>query len=472
LRPRAQLHLLDRYAELEALRGEVAALVARVRRVRRELDDLLLHDQERAHRADLLKFQIGEIEAAALEPGEEEPLLEERARLANAEELAELVTKALLALEEGEGETPAAMDLLGVAFRALDGLARVDASLEPQLELAESANYQVQELVRSLHDYEEQIEYNPRRLRVVEDRLALIHRLKRKYGETVEEVLAYGERAAQELNSLTHSDERVSELRAQEARLLNELSALAPQLSRGRREAAQRLAQAIERELQDLRMAGARFGVAFEWRPDPEGVPLPEDVTELRFQVTGEGVERSGEVEDDGPSVAFDGTGIDQIEFLVSANPGEPLKPMAKIASGGETARLMLSLKAVLSRADETATLIFDEIDQGIGGRVGATVGEKLWRLTEAASPTETRHQVLCVTHLPQLAGFGDVHFHVEKVVAGERTVTRVRRLQGPERVDELVQMLGARGEAGHRSAALMLEQVDEVKQRARQSSS
>ncbi|HHS97642.1 MAG TPA: hypothetical protein ENK08_07045 [Chloroflexi bacterium] len=157
--------------------------------------------------------------------------------------------------------------------------------------------------------------------------------------------------------------------------------------------------------------------------------------------------------------VAFDTTGVDRVEFLVSPNPGEPLKPLAKIASGGETSRLMLALKAVLSRADETPTLIFDEIDQGIGGRVGATVGEKLWRLTLAEEGT-VAHQVLCVTHLPQLAGFGDLHLKVEKQVLEGRTVTRVRALEGADRVEELAQMLGAGGEEGRRSAERILQEA------------
>jgi DNA repair protein RecN (Recombination protein N) len=217
------------------------------------------------------------------------------------------------------------------------------------------------------------------------------------------------------------------------------------------------LATGIEEELRDLRMEGARFGVDFQWKEDPGGVPVQ------RSQVGESASQRVSELTEG--RFAFDSTGIDRIEFLVSPNPGEPLKPLAKIASGGETSRLMLALKAVLSRADETETLVFDEIDQGIGGRVGATVGEKLWGLTVGAETGgHLQHQVLCVTHLPQLAGFGDVHFHVEKHVEqtelGERTVTRVRQLEGEARVAELAQMLGGSGEAAHRSAEEILEEV------------
>jgi len=445
LRVREHVNLLDRYAELWSLRTQVAELAGKVRRVRRELEDLILREQEMVHRADLLQFQLGEIGAAELEPDEEQELLDERIRLTNAEQLAELTTEALGALDAqgaGQEETPTALDLLGMALRALEKLARVDPALEPQLRAAESDNYQMEELARSLRDYEEQVEYNPRRLQKVEERLALIRRLERKYGSTIPEVLDYAEKAAQELDAITHSEERIAELQEEEARLLVELGDLAVELSRQRREAAQRLAAEIETELHDLRMEGARFGVDFQWKEDPHGAPVSAP------QISD--VER----------VAFDASGIDRVEFLVSPNPGEPLKPMAKIASGGETSRLMLALKTVLSRADETATLVFDEIDQGIGGRVGATVGEKLWGLAVGAEPGGLNHQVLCVTHLPQLAGFGDTHFHVEKVTTGERTVTRIRPLQGRARVEELALMLGGSGEAAYLGAEEILEQV------------
>lgn len=470
LRVREHANLLDRYAELWPLRAQVAELVGQVRAVRQELTDLVRSEQELAHRADLLQFQIGEIETAALQPSEEEELLAERLRLANAEQLAALTGEALQALGSEEGQI-GALDLLGVGLRAMEKLVHVDPGLEPQLRAAESVNYQVEDLVRSLRDYGERVEHNPRRLREVEERLALIRRLERKYGAKIPDVLAYAKKAVHELDTITHSEERIAELRAEEERLLAELGQLAVDLSLKRREAAQRLAAGIEEELRDLRMEGARFGVDFQWRPDSDGAPLSQGVSGLRFQVSGSGVEplEAGNLElETRPRVAFDYSGIDRVEFLVSPNPGEPLKPMAKVASGGETSRLMLALKTVLSRADETPTLIFDEIDQGIGGRVGATVGEKLWSLVVGIGPGGLRHQVLCVTHLPQLAGFGDEHLHVEKRVeetaAGERTVTRVRKLEGRARVEELAQMLGASGEAAYRSAEEILAQVARTK--------
>jgi DNA repair protein RecN (Recombination protein N) len=455
LRVREHVNLLDRYAELWPLRTQVADLARQVRAVRRELEDLLRSEQELAHRADLLKFQISEIEAAVLQPGEEKELLEDRLRLTNAEQLAELVGDALRAIEAGEEETPTALDLLGTALRALEGLARVDSTMESQLQVAENVSYQMEELVRNLRDYQEQVEYNPRRLQEVEERLGLIRQLQRKYGSTIPDVLSYAEKAAQELDTITHSEERIAELQVEGKRLLAALGKRAVELSQERREAAQQLAAGIEQELNNLRMEGAQFGVDFQWKDDPDGVPVEAAVDQQSDELT----ERW---------VAFDSTGVDHVEFLVSPNPGEPLKPLAKIASGGETSRLMLALKAVLSRADETPTLVFDEIDQGIGGRVGATVGEKLWGLATGTASSDLHHQVLCVTHLPQLAGFGDVHLrvekHVEQTESGERTVTRVQHLEGEVRVEELAQMLGSSGEAAYRSAEEILEQVARLK--------
>lgn len=457
LRVREHIFLLDRFAGLEPLRARVASLVEQVRAVRRERVALEQDEKERARRIDLLQYQIAEIEAANLRPGEEEELAEERVRLANAEHLALLLAEALRALDEGGTEGAAATDLIGRAVRALEGLARIDGTLTPRLQEAEELLYRLQDLADGLRDYRRRVEYNPRRLAEVEERLDLIRRLKRKYGATVAEVLDYARRAAAELEAITHSEERIADLLAQEERLLAELGHVVLELSARRREAAHRLAAGIERELRDLRMAGARFDVEFRWEEDPEGIPLTPDLL-ARYGL--EGMEPVGRV-------AFDATGIDRVEFLVSPNPGEPLKPLAKIASGGETSRLMLALKAVLCRVDETPTLIFDEIDQGIGGRVGATVGEKLWRLSIAGPDGGLAHQVLCVTHLPQLAGFGDAHLRVEKVPLEGRTVTRVTALEGPARVEELAQMLGASGESAYRSAEEILEEARLRKQEA-----
>jgi DNA repair protein RecN (Recombination protein N) len=463
LKVRAHRDLLDRYGELWALRSQVAAKVTELRRVRGELNELLRDERALARRADLLQFQVEEIGNANLRSGEEEELTQERNRLANAEELMALVNEAHGALREAsaEGEGVAAFDLIGQALRALTALTRIDSGLESQRETLESIYYQLDDLASSLQDYQETMEsrWSPRRLAQVEDRLDLIHRLKRKYGDSIEAILAFAERAAADLEAITHSEERVEELQAQEAALLEEIGGLAAELSVQRRQAAEHLAAAVEAELADLKMEGARFSVDFQWKEAADGARIPQA--------------RLPDVQIPNPEsrYAFDTTGIDQIEFLVSPNPGEEPKPMVKIASGGETARLMLALKTVLSRADETPTLIFDEIDQGIGGRVGATVGRKLWGLTMGDGEA-IGHQVLCVTHLPQLAGYGDQHYKVEKQIIptpgtagdGQRTVTMVHPLGEEARVEELAQMLGVVSESTQESAREILAQVAQTK--------
>ncbi|MCS7220567.1 MAG: DNA repair protein RecN [Anaerolineae bacterium] len=440
LRVREHLELLDRYAGLGSERAEMARLVHALRQVRAELAELRRDERELARRIDLLTYQVQEIAAARLEPGEDEALEAERRRLANAEQLLHLTTQVMQALENGSEEQMSAVDLLGQAVQMLARLSRIDPDVETMRQQIEDLSYQLSDVVHELRRYRDRVEFNPARLAEVEERLELIHNLKRKYGDSIEEILAFGERAQAELDGITHAGERIAELDAEEERLLYAIGELGQRLSAARREAGTRLAQAVERELDDLRMEHARFSVDFQWQEDPEGAYVGDR------------------------RVAFDATGLDRVEFLISANPGEPLRPLARVASGGETARLMLALKAVLSRADETPTLIFDEIDVGIGGRVGAVVGRKLWGLTAPDAQGRRAHQVLCVTHLPQLAAYGDVHYHVSKAVEGERTLTHVRRLEGDERVDELAAMLGAPTAAGRASAAAMLAEAETAK--------
>jgi DNA repair protein RecN (Recombination protein N) len=425
--------LLDRYSELWPLRSEMAALVRKVHAVRRDLAALRRDERELARRTDLLQYQVREIEAARLEPDEEQELVQERTLLANAEQLGDLVDEVQLALYEGEEEQVSALDLVQAAVRALSGLARLDASTAPLLETAETLSYQLEDLSELVREYRERIEFDPRRLNVVEERLALIHSLQRKYGDRIEDVLAYAGRARKELETIEHSEERIAELEADEDRLLRKIGQVGIDLSNRRREAGERLSAGIEAELEQLSMARARFGVDLAWRDDDQGAFV------------------------DGRRVAFDLSGLDRVEFLIAPNVGEPLKPLVRIASGGETSRLMLALKTVLAQADRTPTLIFDEIDAGIGGRVGSVVGQKLWALTVGDGGKARNHQVLCVTHLPQLASYADLHFHVRKGVVGDRTVTNVHPLDGEEQERELAGMLGAITEQTRASAREMV---------------
>ena len=432
LRPREHLILLDRFANLDDEREAVARAVRELAALRKELADLRQHERDRERQLDVLKFQVAEIVAAKLSPDEAESLTEERTRLANAEKLATLVKEALDALDGGE-EARSAGDQLSLAARAVGALAAIDATRAEQQATANVLVEQLHQLAGELRDYRDRFEFNPARLELVDDRLHLLRGLQRKYGASLDEVLAFGERAQQELETLERSTERIGELEAQELATLRQIGEVGTRLSDARRAAARQLAKGIERELKELRMDGAKFGVAQEWSDDATGA----------FAA--------------GRRLSFDASGLDRVEFLIAPNPGEGLKPLVKIASGGETARLMLALKGVLARADRTPTLIFDEIDQGIGGRVGATVGAKLWRLA-------TAHQVLCITHLPSLAAWGDQHFRVEKLVDGKRTTTQVTELDQNEQVSELALMLGVTGARAQQGARELLQSVRQEK--------
>ena len=437
LRVPAHQRLLDRFGGLEAQRGTLGQEVKKLQAVRKELASLLRDEQELARRVDQLTYQVEEIETTRLKPGEEEELNAERSRLANSEQLSQLSGEAYAALYEGNEEQLSTYDLLGQIVRVLNQLRSIDPNLEEQEQLAESLAIQVDELARAVRDYQESIEFSPARLTQVEERLSLIYSLKRKYGNSIQEILAFGERARAELENVSHSEERIEALQEEEEQLRRIIGDMADALSQARREAGERLAAQVEAQLADLNMEEAQFAVDLAWTDDPGGVYVGER------------------------TLACDERGVDRIEFLIAPNLGEGLKPLVKIASGGETSRLMLALKTVLSVADETPTLIFDEIDQGIGGRVGGVVGRKLWGLTQADG---LQHQVLCVTHLPQIAGYANTHYHVEKGISGERTTTRIQILSRAERVDELATMLGTPSDGTRRSAQEILDEAAAVR--------
>jgi DNA repair protein RecN (Recombination protein N) len=418
LNVKKHLSLLDRFAVTSGLLEDYQSSYRTWQAIRRELDQLRKLERDADRRMELLSFQIEEIEAAKPVVDEEQELKDERNRLANAENLAEYGRTALSLLDEANPEMPGISDLVGQVLHALHGLTRIDGSQANLAEQADSLSVLVNELSRDLRSYLDQIEYNPRRLEVVEERLEVLRTLQRKYGGSIEAVLAYARKGREELENITHATERIEELTTQEELIRKTLGDKAQHLSQQRKQSATTLSVAVEKELLDLSMEGARFEVSFTTQPDEKGLTLESDET-----------------------VRFDEHGIDQVEFLIAPNPGEGLKPMVKIASGGETARLMLALKRVLAQADEVPTLIFDEIDQGIGGRIGFVVGEKLWHLARD-------HQVLCVTHLPQLAAFGDQHLRVLKEVQDGRTLTLVEALGLEGRRKELAQMLGAISES------------------------
>jgi DNA repair protein RecN (Recombination protein N) len=416
LRVAEHVELLDRWGALTELRRSAQSLRGRLRRLQRELADLSGDARELTRRADLLTHQIGEIAAARLDPGEEEALRHALRVQAGAQEILQLAARAYGALS-GEGdEGSCARDLLGVATQALGQLAGIDADADPLGEQAGTLAAQLEDLAANLRTYRERIEYDPGRLAEVEERLGVIFALKRKYGSSIDEILAFAEGAEAELRELQGRDQRIAGLEAERASLLSDLRAVIAELSERRRRAAESLRERVVEELATLGMAG-RFEVQM-------GEASPESE--------------------------------EPVEFLLSLNPGEPPRPLVKIASGGETSRVMLAIKAALTGADPHPTLVFDEIDSGIGGRVGEVVGGKLWQLG--------RHsQVLAVTHLPQIAAFGDVHLRVEKLVESGRTVTRVNQLTGESRITELSDMFGSDRDAGRLQAAALLDRAGQL---------
>uniref|UniRef100_A0A831UCI9 DNA repair protein RecN n=1 Tax=Geobacter metallireducens TaxID=28232 RepID=A0A831UCI9_GEOME len=396
LRTDNHLTLLDGFGGLLPLREAYAAVYADYRETLGRIRELEEGEREAARRLDLLSFQAGEIREAALRPGEDEELERERGLLVHGEKLLCGSQEAYAALYGDDG---AVLDRLAEVRGKLAGIAGIDESLAPLLDSLGAAAAQLEDAAFTLRDYASRVEADPARLERVEERLDLIRRLKKKYAPTVEEILAFGEAADREIDSLANRERTRGELDAALEKLRKELAAKGGELSAKRRAAAKELKLAMEREVRQLAMKHALFEVAFEELPEPRA------------------------------------TGLERAEFLFSPNPGETPKPLSKIASGGELSRLMLALKQIHPECD-VPTLVFDEVDTGIGGATSALVGEKLKRVSRG-------QQVLCITHLPQVAAFADHHYLVEKRVEGGRTATAVTPLDGEARVTEMARMLG-----------------------------
>ncbi|HEX2280734.1 MAG TPA: DNA repair protein RecN [Thermomicrobiales bacterium] len=443
LRSGAQLELLDRFAGVTSLREQVAAEYRLWRSARQRLDRFDDEQRDRAQRLDALRFQSEEIFQADLQPDEDETLRQERARLANAERLAQAAGDAFSALEGAQSDTLAVgggLDQIRAVEAAVEEIASVDEGLEALATRVRDALFVLEEVATELRDYAEGLQFDPDRLAEIDERLELIRGMKRKYGPDIASIMAYGETIQTEIETLEGEDRDIDSLRHEEQLARERLSRTAKALSAQRRDASSDLAARVERTIHELNMGRADFEVRFSTQPDDDGIEI------------------------DGATVAVDSTGVDRVSFYLAANTGEELRPLARVASGGETARLMLALKSILSDADETPTLVFDEIDVGVGGRSGQVVGEKLWGLTRS-------HQVIVISHLPQIAAFADRHVTMIKDETNGRTETTSQIMTGDARTDELAMMFdGLPVSAESRAnARALLERVEAWKSRVAQ---
>jgi DNA repair protein RecN (Recombination protein N) len=444
LDPETHIAVLDRHAGLADEAEALAGPFRRLREVDAELEALRRDRREAERRREMLDYQAAEIEKAHLAAGEEEALRQEKQIQASAGRLAELSSDAYQLLYDDED---AVVSRLGQIYRKVEELAAIDPRLAPHLEAKAAVRAGLDDLALFLRDYREGLQVSPGRLDEIESRLDLVERLKRKYGATVEEVIAFGARCRADLASLGSPEEREAALQREKEELAGKYLAAARALSRKRRSAARDLEKKMQSELAELAMEKTRFKVQFQ--PDVAG-------------------------DDDG--AVWTEQGLETAEFLISPNPGEELRSLARIASGGELSRILLALNSVAtddepeegpghaqrSRSNsergfiprERKTLVFDEVDAGIGGRVAEVVGRKLRAIAE-------RHQVLCVTHLPQIASMADSHFVVRKRVERGRTITDVRPLADAERVEEVARMLGGETitETARRHAREMVKQ-------------
>lgn len=401
LNPVKHIRLLDRFcgAGFGEAMEEYKNSRQRLKDLEKQLAILIGDESQREQRMDMLLFQKEEIEAAELREGEEDALLEQKKRLSSMERLIRLTGESITLLYDGDDRAPSACDQLGDALVKLQEAAEYDAALSPLADALADGYAAVEDCARELKREAEKQEADPEELERIEERLQLFYKLKRKYGGSIEAVLEFYEKAVQELEFLSNSSEKAAELSAKKAEEEKRLSALAETLTARRRATAEQVEEQIETALHDMEMKHARFHIQIEEKAD------------------------------------WGADGKDKVEFLISANAGEPLKPLAKIASGGEMSRVMLALKTVLVDADEIGTFIFDEIDTGVSGRTARRVGEKMRFLGG-------KRQLLCITHLPQIAAMADNHFLIEKESDAGETVTRVTALDEEGAVREVARLM------------------------------
>ncbi|MDK6598101.1 DNA repair protein RecN [Aerococcus urinae] len=427
LDPKNHLDLLDQYAGKRIVqeKEDYEKDYQNYREAKKAIKDFALNEQEVAQRLDLLKFQLNEIELAQLVEGEDEELTEERQKLQSYQNIVASLGQALNALSEGEGN---AVDLLSESSQALGQIEDLDSDYKAYYEQAQSAYYSVQELAYSIRDNLDALSYDPRRLDQIEERLATIDQLKHKYGKSIAEILAYYQEAQKDYQDLQDRENHQEELEADFKQAKQAIAKSAKALHQKRLTVAEELEAAIEEQLADLYMKNTRFAVDFKQRK------------------------------------SFAASGADEVTFYIQTNPGEPLRPLHKIASGGELSRIILAIKAILQASRPTSTVVFDEVDTGVSGRVAQAIANKMFEIALSA-------QVLCISHLSQVAAMADQQLHIAKVSDKDQTQTQVSRLNEEERIGEIGHMTTGEimTEASRRAAQDQLKQAQDYRQQRRQ---
>jgi len=433
---RSHLEFLDAYAHNHDLKHQFSAKVNQLHKIEDEHKALESQAKDNIRQEEFLKYQIDEIRRAKLREGEDEELEKERHIISFSEKLKIYSTQVYQALSESSSErySTSALVKLSESLQAMRKLVELDSSQSPQLDILENIIYGLEEISRDIHIYNENLENDPARLEEIESRLEIIRNLKRKYGKTIEEILDYLNKSEKELSGISKSSEKQIELAQQAAILRTEMGELAFKLSQSRSQSAQQLMINVKKELQDLEMSQMQFEVTIKQIQSTDGITGPNGI-----------------------SYVFDNNGIDNVEFLVSTNPGEPPKPLVKIASTGEISRFTLALKGALSETDNIPVLVFDEIDIGVGGRSGDIIGKKLCNLSK-------HHQVICVTHLPQIAAYADAHYYIRKETTGPRITSTLENLDNNLRLRELAIMM-----SGANCTDAALKSADELLHRAAQ---
>ena len=408
LHPEIHVDLLDLFGKSKQGRDAYSKEFLEYQSLIKNLQSLNTDEQERLQREEFLGFQISEIDAANLSEEEEERIKADKNRLRHSEKIREALQHSQTLLSNQSGSI---LENLRQILKELEPLIEVDTDLVSPFEKSQSAFYELEDVEDILRSHDQSLDFNPERLNEIEDRLAEINGLKRKYGNSISEILSKREKLSKELGQLAVNEENTKKLAEEIHKKEMVVAKLAIELAEKREIGAKSLKQGVEKELKELHMSGVRFGVDFNYPPDAEGFV---EYRKTKLKPTS--------------------VGLGTLEFLFSPNPGEELRPLAKIASGGELSRIMLALKSILNKQDTIPVMIFDEVDTGIGGRVAEKIGDKLKKVAE-------NKQVFCITHLPQIAGKAATHYRVEKQIQGKRTRSGIRQLNFEERVEELARM-------------------------------